>query len=91
MPLYIMDTLIGVLNTISDKPALVIPVVIIAAILVTAYILLNNKKDVLIQRITHKRNVWSSLILAFVFFVLLLVMIDRNHFHITIASCDRKQ
>ena len=79
-----MDILIEILSLISDNSSLAIPVVSIAAIWVTAFIFFHNKKDALVQRITHKRNVWLSFVIAFAFLFLVLVAIDKEHFHITI-------
>lgn len=79
-----MDILIEILSLISDNSSLAIPVVSIAVIWVTAFIFFHNKKDALVQRITHKRNVWLSFVIAFVFLLLVLVAIDKEHFHITV-------
>ena len=76
--------MVDILNTISENRVLALPIVIIAAIYVVVFILFHNKRDALIQRITHKRNVSTSIILSLVFLILALVAVDNVHFHITI-------
>lgn len=79
-----IDTMIEVLKTISYSPEFSIPVLIVVMIWVTAFIVFHNKKDALIQRITHKGNVRLSLVMTFIFLFLVLIAVDSVHFHITI-------
>lgn len=76
--------MVDILNTIMNNRSLALPVVIIAAIYVVGFILFYNERDTLIHRITHKRNVSTSIILSLVFLGLALVAVDNVHFHITI-------
>lgn len=76
--------MVDILNTIINNRSLALPVVIIAAIYVVGVILFYNKRDALMQRITHKRNVSTSIILSLVFLGLALEAVDNVHFHITI-------
>lgn len=79
-----MDIMVDILNTIMNNRSLALPVVIIAAIYVVGFILFYNKRDALMQRVMHKRNVSTSIILSLVFLGLVLVAVDNVHFHITI-------
>lgn len=79
-----MDTMVDILNTISENRAFALPVVVIAAIYVIVFVLFHNKKDALIQRVTHKRNIASSIVMSLVFLLLILVAVDNVHFRITI-------
>ena len=76
--------MVDILNTIMNNRSLALPVVIIAAMYVVVFILFYNKRDALMQRVMHKRNVSTSIILSLVFFGLTLVAVDNVHFHITI-------
>lgn len=79
-----MDIVIDFLSTIIERHELVFPVIAIAVVFAVCWILFSNVRDALFKQITHKRNKITSIILALVFFVLLLVAVDRTHFHITI-------
>ena len=76
--------MVDILNTIMNDRSLALPVVIIAAMYVVVFILFYNKRDALMQRVMHKRNASTSIILSLVFLGLALVAVDNVHFHITI-------
>lgn len=78
-----MDIALDFISTVSENPVVACPIILLFAACVSLWILFSSDREILLQRIRHKRNRLTSIVIVLVFFALLLIAVDSIHFHIT--------